>query len=74
MNRLIYEVNKIGVNYNQVVSLYHQQSRSGSVRLNTQSLDGKMSELMKMTEGLRDEFALFLDVMRTYLGDKPANQ
>ena len=74
MNRLIYEVNKIGVNYNQVVSLYHQQSRSGSAGLNTRSLDGKMTELMRMTEGLRDEFALFLDVMRTYLGDEPANQ
>ena len=74
INDLSAKIERIGVNYNQVVSLYHQQSRSGSAGLNTRSLDGKMTELMRMTEGLRDEFALFLDVMRTYLGDEPANQ
>lgn len=74
MNRLIYEVNKIGVNYNQVVALYQKQSRSGDSRISTKALDRKMTDLMRMTEGLRDEFALFLSIMRAYLGDEPANQ
>ena len=71
MNRLIYEVNKIGVNYNQVVTLYQKQSKQmrpdGTPYLNTRLLDEKMTSLMRSTEGLRDEFAVMLDIVKRYI-------
>ena len=71
MNRLIYEVNKIGVNYNQVVTLYQKQSKQmrpdGTPYLNTRLLDEKMTVLMRSTEGLRDEFAVMLDIVKRYI-------
>lgn len=71
MNRLIYEVNKIGVNYNQVVTLYQKQSKQmrpdGTPYLNTRLLDEKMTILMRSTEGLRDEFAVMLDIVKRYI-------
>ena len=71
INRLIYNVNKIGVNYNQVVTLYQIQSKQmrpdGTPYLNTRLLDEKMRLLMRSTEGLRDEFAVILDVIKKYI-------
>ena len=71
MNRLIYEVNKIGVNYNQVVSTYQRQSKQtrpdGTPYLNTRLLDEKVTALMRSTEGLRDEFAVLLDIVKRYI-------
>ncbi len=71
INRLIYNVNKIGVNYNQVVTLYQIQSKQirpdGTPYLNTRLLNEKMTLLMRSTEGLRDEFAVILDVIKKYI-------
>ena len=71
MNRMIYEVNKIGVNYNQVVSTYQRQSKQtrpdGTPYLNTRLLDEKVTALMRSTEGLRDEFAVLLDIVKRYI-------
>ena len=68
INILIYQVNKIGVNYNQVVTLYQKQAKQmrpdGTPYLNTRLLDEKMTSLMRSTEGLRDEFAVILDVIK----------
>ena len=73
INILIYQVNEIGVNYNQVVTLYQKQAKQmrpdGTPYLNTRLLDEKVRLLMRSTEGLRDEFAVILDVIKrcTYL-------
>ena len=71
MNRMIYEMNKIGVNYNQVVSTYQRQSKQtrpdGTPYLNTRLLDEKVTALMRSTEGLRDEFAVILDIIKRYI-------
>ena len=71
INILIYQVNKIGVNYNQVVTLYQKQAKQmrpdGTPYLNTRLLDEKMRLLMRSTEGLRDEFAVILDVIKRYI-------
>ena len=71
MNRMIYEMNKIGVNYNQVVSTYQRQSKQtrpdGTPYLNTRLLDEKVTALMRSTEGLRDEFAVLLDIVKRYI-------
>ena len=75
MNVLIYQVNKIGINYNQVVAAWQKQSRQtrpdGSPYMNTHAVEARLTELMRMTEGLRDEFAVILDVIKKYIGDSP---
>ena len=75
MNRMVYEVNKIGVNYNQFVSTYQRQSKQtrpdGTPYVNTRMLDEKVTALMRSTEGLRDEFAVILDVIKKYIGESP---
>lgn len=75
---LIYEVNKIGVNYNQVVSIWQKQARQtradGSPYMNTRTVEGRLGELMRLTEDLRDGFALLLDVVRQYIGESQPNQ
>ena len=71
MNRMVYEVNKIGVNYNQFVSTYQRQSKQtrpdGTPYVNTRMLDEKVTALMRSTEGLRDEFAVLLDIVKRYI-------
>ena len=78
LNRLVYEVNRIGVNYNQVVATYQRLSRErrpdGSPYLNTRLLDEKVTALMRSTEGLRDEFAVVLDVIKRYISPEPTTQ
>ena len=75
LNALIYQVNKIGINYNQVVATWQKQSRQtrsdGSPYMNTQAVEARLTELMRMTEGLRDEFAVILDVIKKYIGESP---
>ena len=75
MNVLIYQVNKIGINYNQVVAAWQKQSRQtrpdGSPYMNTHAVEARLTELMRMTEGLRDEFAVILDVIKKYIGESP---
>ena len=75
INVLIYQVNKIGINYNQVVAAWQKQSRQtrpdGSPYMNTHAVEARLTELMRMTEGLRDEFAVILDVIKKYIGESP---
>ena len=78
MNALIYQVNRIGVNYNQFVAAYQRQSRQtrpdGTPYLNTRLLDDRVTALMRCTEGLRDEFAVILDIVKQYIGDNHHSQ
>lgn len=73
MNQLIYQVNRIGVNYNQVVAIYQKQSqqtrRDGTPYMSERSVEEKLTTLMRMTEEFRDEFAVLLDVVKRYTGD-----
>lgn len=75
INRLVYEVNKVGVNYNQVVATVQKQSRQtrsdGTPYLTARGIEGAMLELRRHTEALRDEFAVFLSFFRDYLGETP---
>lgn len=77
MNVLIYQVNKIGVNYNQFVATYQRQSRQvrpdGTPYLNTRLLNERVTALMRCTEGLRDEFAVLLDTVKRYINN-PSTQ
>ena len=71
MNSLVYQVNKIGVNYNQFVATYQRQSKQvradGTPYLNTRLLDERVTDLMRCTEGLRDEFAVMLHIVKRYI-------
>ena len=75
INVLIYQVNKIGINYNQLVATWQKQSHQtrpdGSPYMNTRLVEARLTELMRMTEGLRDEFAVILDVIKKYIGESP---
>ena len=66
------------MNYNQVVATYQRLSRErrpdGSPYLNTRLLDEKVTALMRSTEGLRDEFAVVLDVIKRYISPEPSTQ
>ena len=78
MNALIYQVNRIGVNYNQFVAAYQRQSRQlrpdGTPFLNTRLVNDRVTALMRCTEGLRDEFAVILDVIKRYINPEPSTQ
>ena len=71
INRLIYQVNKIGVNYNQVAATYQKQAQQfrpdGTPYLNTDRVETVMTQLMRNTSDLRDEFAVILHIIKTYL-------
>ena len=76
MNYLVYQVNKIGVNYNQVVAIWQKQSKlvkaDGTPWMNTRSVEQRLEKLMSYTEGLRDEIAVILDVFNRYMGNGPS--
>lgn len=73
LNALVYQVNKIGINYNQVVAVWQKQARQtrpdGTPYMNTRYIEARLSELRSLTEGLRDEFSYICDIFRKYLGD-----
>lgn len=73
VNALIFQVNRIGVNYNQVVAIWQKQSRQtrrdGTPYYDTQAIETRLEKLMSMTENLRDEFAVILDVIKKYTGE-----
>lgn len=73
VNALIFQVNRIGVNYNQVVAIWQKQSRQtrrdGTPYYDTQAIENRLEKLMSMTESLRDEFAVILDVIKKYTGE-----
>lgn len=78
MNALIYQVNRIGVNYNQFVATCQRQSGQirpdGTPYLNTRILSDRVTALMRCTEGLRDEFAVLLDLVKRYINPEPLTQ
>lgn len=73
-NRLVYEVNKVGVNYNQVVAsvqrLTRQAATGGGPSPELRRLEGSMGELMHLTSTIRDEFALIHALFKEYLGEQ----
>lgn len=70
-NDLIYQVNKVGVNYNHIASTYMRQAKErksdGSPLIAGHQVEDKMDRLMAMTQTLIDEFALMIDIMNRYL-------
>lgn len=70
MNRFIFEVNKIGVNYNQFVATYQRQAKmtgaDGKPYLTGKLIENKVDALMRMTEGMRDEVAVIIDIFKKY--------
>ena len=78
MNNLIYQVNKIGVNYNQIAATWQRQAKQvrqdGTPYMNTRSIEGKLTDLMRLTEGLRDEFAVVLEYIKRYISGEDTHQ
>lgn len=85
LNAVIYQIKKVGNNYNQVVAAYQKQASmvklDGTPYLNTHDVDQKMTSLMRMTQELRDEVAVAVDLYRKYTsrdgsadGDEVQNQ
>ena len=74
INALIYEVNKIGVNYNQVVAIWQKQAgqvrQDGTPWMDTRTVEIRLTDLMRKTENLRDEFAVIYDLIKKYLAQK----
>lgn len=70
IERLLYEVNKIGVNYNQIASVYMAQSKmlkpDGTPFMGARLVEEKMIALMQITESLRDEVAVIIDIFKKY--------
>lgn len=69
-NELIYQVNKIGVNYNQIASTFMRQVKdfesAGTPPAAIRVTEQKMEKLMVATESLRNEFALLIDIFERY--------
>ncbi len=70
INAVTFQIRKIGTNYNQVVALYHAQAKlicqDGTPWLDTNRLDAKIETLMSMTEELRNELAVLIDVVERF--------
>lgn len=70
LNQFIFQANKIGVNYNQFVATYQRQSKmtgpDGKLILNNRMVDEKVDSLMKLTEQMRDEIAVIIDIFERY--------
>lgn len=70
LNMAVYNLNKIGQNYNQIVALYQRQAKeflpSGMPYLDTFRTEKKMSDLMKLTQSLRDEVSIMIDLFIKY--------
>lgn len=73
LNQFIFQANKIGVNYNQFVATYQRQAKmmrpDGSPYLNGRLIEGKVDSLMKLTEDMRDEIAVIVDIFERYTQD-----
>lgn len=70
LNQFIFQANKIGVNYNQFVATYQRQSKmtgpDGKLNLSNRMVDEKVDSLMKLTEQMRDEIAVIIDIFERY--------
>ena len=70
LNQFIYQANKIGVNYNQFVATYKRQAKSvrpdGTPTAGTRFVEDKVDSLMRLTQQLRDEVAVIIDIFDRY--------
>ncbi len=70
INEVTFQIRKIGVNYNQIAATYQAQAKmtrsDGKPYLGTRRLDEMMTRLMQMTEALRDETAVLIDIVERY--------
>jgi len=73
LNQFLYQANKIGVNYNQLVATYQRQAKmvgpDGKPFLSGRLIEGKIDSLMKLTEEMRDEIAVIIDIFERYTQD-----
>lgn len=70
MDQMIYQIRKIGTNYNSVVSTYMRQAKltkaDGTPLIAGYQVEKNMEKLMVMTESLRDEVAVIIDIFKQY--------
>ena len=70
LNQFIYQANKIGVNYNQFVATYKRQAKTvrpdGTPSVSTRFVEDKVDALMRLTQQLRDEVAVIIDIFDRY--------
>lgn len=66
LNEMIYQVNRIGNNYNQHVATFQRIVMSlasdGNVSAGIRVAEEKTERLMRLTESLRDEVAVMIDI------------
>lgn len=66
LNEMIYQVNRIGNNYNQHVATFQRIVKSlasdGNVSAGIRVAEEKTERLMRLTESLRDEVAVMIDI------------
>lgn len=70
MNDITYQIKKMGENYNQIVARYNSQAKmfhpDGRPFLNTQAINAALEELKNITEDVRDEVAVAIELIKTY--------
>ena len=70
LNEFIFQANKIGVNYNQFVATFQRQAkmtgRNGQPYLSGRNIEEKVTSLMRLTEEMRDEIAVIIDIFERY--------
>ncbi|MBQ0025712.1 MAG: hypothetical protein KBT00_08395 [Bacteroidales bacterium] len=73
LNEFIFQANKIGVNYNQFVATYQRQAKmtgpDGKPYLSGRNIEEKVISLMRLTEEMRDEIAVIIDIFERYTQD-----
>lgn len=66
LNEMIYQVNRIGNNYNQHVATFQRIVKSlasdGNISAGIRVAEEKTERLMRLTESLRDEVAVMIDI------------
>lgn len=70
MNDITYQIRKLGENYNQIVARYNAQSKlfhpDGRPYLNTEAVNRTMETLRNITESVRDEVSVAIDLVKRY--------
>lgn len=73
MNDITYQIKRMGDNYNQIVARYNAQAKmfhpDGRPYLNTQAINSAIENLKDITEEVRDEVAVAIDLIKTYTSD-----
>lgn len=77
MNDITYQVRKLGENYNQIVARYNAQAKmfqpDGRPYLNTEAVTRYMESLRNVTESLRDEVSVAIELVKRYNEEDPRN-